>query len=427
MNGQTPLLAFVYRNPADAWFNGVQKRNQSADGHIVPDGVFANTHAVARNTFLKLVDEFGNKVQYIIKEVADGKSSEITIEELKNKPKYTKEQIKEAVNAESYSRAILDGFEKSEQSGNIQRIDGQRNSADGRSAGRRDRAVSAEQQAKVIPQKTPKNSDIKLSAPGDRVQNIEEVNRKFNDDLDRQIAGTLPVGYIHKLGTPGDILLSTGIPNLPIELSATRLGEKSETAHHPFDIRDVKDLPQMLQKPIGVFSYGDKNKAQNIIIEVQKDGKNFIVGLSLNFEHDGLVVNSIRGLYPKDLHEWLTWIQDGKSLYLNKEKIQNLIDQQRRNLADVEYLNLDSINNIIQNFQNPSVSEKNSEKNSGELKLSTPGDRGDTSLDPVDYRRSIDPLFDFFMEYSDIGRIKKTFRYNGWHTQRAIPHTGRLQ
>ncbi len=48
------------------------------------------------------------------------------------------------------------------------------------------------------------------------------------------------------------------------------------------------------------------------------------------------------------------------------------------------------------------VSEKNPEKNSG-LKTSLPGDRGDTSLDPVDYRRSIDPLFDFFMEYSDNG------------------------
>ena len=188
-NGQTPLLAFVYRNPADAWFNGVLKRNQSADGHIVPDGVFANTHAVARDTFLKLVDEFGNKVQYIIKEVADGKSSEITIEELKNKPKYTKEQIKEAVNAESYSRAraILDGFEKSEQSGNIQRSDNQGNSADGRSAGGKDRAVSAEQQAKVIPQKTPKNSDIKLSAPGDRI--TDEQRRTILEAYDYAMNG----------------------------------------------------------------------------------------------------------------------------------------------------------------------------------------------------------------------------------------------
>ena len=97
------------------------------------------------------------------------------------------------------------------------------------------------------------------------------------------------------------------------------------------------------------------------------------------------------------------WIQNGEALYLNKEKVQNLIAQQRTNLADVSYLDLNSINNIIQNFENPSVSEKNPEKTSGELKLSTPGDRGDTSLDPVDYRRSIDPLFDVFMEYSDNG------------------------
>ena len=64
--------------------------------------------------------------------------------------------------------------------------------------------------------------------------------------------------------------------------------------------------------------------------------------------------NSIRGLYPKDLHEWLTWIQDGKTLYLNKEKVQKLIAQQRINLAEVSYLDLNSINNIIQNFKNPS-------------------------------------------------------------------------
>ena len=244
---------------------------------------------------------------------------------------------------------------------------------------------------------------LKFSTLADKVQNIEEVNQKFNDDLDRQIAGTLPVGYIHQLGTPGNILLSTGVPDLPIELSATRLGEKSKQENHPFDIADLKNLPKSLQKPIAVFTYGNPQKAQNIIVEIQSKGKNYLVGLSLNYNRNGLDVNSIRGLFPKDLHEWLAWIQNGKTLYLNKEKVQNLIAQQRINLADVSYLDLNSINNIILNFQNPSISEKNSEKNSGELKLSTPGDRGDTSLDPVDYRRSIDPLFDFFMEYSDNG------------------------
>lgn len=248
------------------------------------------------------------------------------------------------------------------------------------------------------------------------------------------------------------------------------------------------------------------------------------------------------------------WIKNGEALYLNKEKVQNLITQQRTNLAEVSNLDLNSVNNIIQNFENPSLSEKNPEKTFGDskinwdnkngmgamgdnanidyrgfqielsakdfrnltpsgrttsdltnmkqaiangngvasptifadwneqkkrweitghegrsrsdaiselygsntlmpvhvipyklranditpemlnapfigqdlskydwateykfennrravknqntLKLSLPGDRGDTSLAPVDYRRSIDPLFDFFMEYSDNG------------------------
>lgn len=154
-NGQTPLLAFAYRNPADAWFNGVQKRNQSADGHIVPEGVFANTHAVAKETFLKLVRDFGDKVQYIIKEVADGKVSDISLEELENKPKYTKEQIKESINAENYekARSILDGFSN-------QGTDNQRHSADGRSSRGGNRGVHEESSTGISGTVKPPESTI---------------------------------------------------------------------------------------------------------------------------------------------------------------------------------------------------------------------------------------------------------------------------
>ena len=71
--------------------------------------------AIAKENFLKLVRDFGDKVSYIITEVAEGKATDITIEELKNKQKYTKEQIKEAINAETYSRAgeILERLQRS--------------------------------------------------------------------------------------------------------------------------------------------------------------------------------------------------------------------------------------------------------------------------------------------------------------------------
>jgi hypothetical protein len=69
-------------------------------------------------------------------------------------------------------------------------------------------------------------------------------------------------------------------------------------------------------------------------------------------------VLSIRGLFPKDNAEWLNWISQGKSQYLNKEKIQALIDKQRTNLAEVEYLDLDSVAKVIESFENPKVSEE---------------------------------------------------------------------
>ena len=96
--------------------------------------------------------------------------------------------------------------------------------------------------------------------------------------------------------------------------------------------------------------------------------------MSFNFKHDGLVVNSIRGLFAKETAFWLRWIEQGKTLYINKEKVQNLIAQQQTNFAEVNNLDLNSIDNIIQNFENPSVSSKNPEKSSGGVQFSKAGD-----------------------------------------------------
>ena len=46
-------------------------------------------------------------------------------------------------------------------------------------------------------------------------------------------------------------------------------------------------------------------------------------------------------------------------MYLDKEKIQALIDQQRTILADVDYLDLDSVAKIVENFDNPVKNDEN--------------------------------------------------------------------
>ena len=191
--------------------------------------------------------------------------------------------------------------------------------------------------------------------------NIETINAKFNEELQQQIDGKLPDGHIYKMGNPGGILLSTGVEDLPIQMNAKRLQAKATSYGHDFDLSEVKDLVRALQRPLAVFAYGDKSKAQNIIVPLQKEGKNFIVGLSLNPTVGGgkLEINSIRNVFPKNNSEWLNWISQGKTLYMDKEKIQTLIDQQRTVLADVDYLDLDSIAKVVKDFVNPKISEGN--------------------------------------------------------------------
>ena len=179
------------------------------------------------------------------------------------------------------------------------------------------------------------------------------VNARFNAQLARQIAGTLPAGHIYQLGHPGPLLRAAGFPDSPIEMSATRLAEKSMQRNHQFDLADVKNLPEAMQNPLGVFAYGNRFKSENVIVSLDKDGKKFVVGVFFNQKRGSMEVSSVRGIFNKNSAEWLNWITQGKAVYLNKEKIQALIDQQRTNLADVTYLDLDSATKILQNFENP--------------------------------------------------------------------------
>ena len=188
-----------------------------------------------------------------------------------------------------------------------------------------------------------------------RAMAVKKANDRFNEELELQVKGELEEGHVYKLGMPSEILLSTGVPNLPIELSAKQLSKKAADRGHRFDVKDITNLPQAIQAPIAVFEYGNKDKSQNLIVEIERDGKKFVVGIHFNQNRRGIVVNDIRGLFNKDSHEWLNWISQGKLLYADKEKIQALIDKQRTNLAEVNYLNLDDVAKKVKDFENPKL------------------------------------------------------------------------
>ena len=208
--------------------------------------------------------------------------------------------------------------------------------------------------------------DLLSMADYDDEEDLDEnINKNqvsiFDKELQQAIDNNLPDNHIFTLGKPSEILQKCGFPqNQRIELSLSHLKYKASLNRHPFELDNLFGLEEALQNPIAVFEYGDKQKSQNVFVDIEKDGKHFLVGIHFNQDkRNGIKVSDIRTIYPKDSIEVINWIRQGRLIYGNKEKIQVLINQQRMNVAEVEnkvvqsplYNHyLDSTNTIIQKF-----------------------------------------------------------------------------
>lgn len=191
---------------------------------------------------------------------------------------------------------------------------------------------------------------------------IEEVNERFNEELERYEKGETAVGTRFELGMPSKELQSAGFPYLPISMRASLLSRKAGIERHPFKASDLKDLVKAIQRPIAVFRYS-KDNMRNLIVDVTHGDKHFLIGITLDYKKGDIEVNSVSGLFPKESHEWVKWIQDGKAIRIDqKEKVLDLIDSLRTNPAESERIGLDLVSaaEIVKNFENPSIGgEKN--------------------------------------------------------------------
>ena len=206
------------------------------------------------------------------------------------------------------------------------------------------------------------NNDIRFS--------LKETNDKFNSDLNAYIKdGIKPENGRFELGMPSKVLLDSGFPMLPISMRLSLLNKKAGMERHPFDPSDLYDMVNAIQKPIAVFEYSKPNM-RNLIIDLTRNGKHFLVGVTLDYRKGEVAVNSISGLFPKENHEWIKWIQDGKAIRIDqKEKVLSLINSLRTNPEEAERigLNLDSAAKIVNDFDN---SKKNGENLDSDVRFS---------------------------------------------------------
>ncbi|MDR3001772.1 MAG: hypothetical protein LBU89_10970 [Fibromonadaceae bacterium] len=171
---------------------------------------------------------------------------------------------------------------------------------------------------------------------------LEKTNSLFNSELQQQIDGTLPKGHIYKLGNPEQILKDAGVPDLPIELNAERLARKASENYrsiHPFDLSDVKNLPNEINNPIAIFNSTKPNdNSKMILTKLQHNSNNFIVVIKTYLKSPGrnieTRVNTISSLYPKDkVKELLNWLKSDKlTAWKNEEKALRFVQVQSTNL-----------------------------------------------------------------------------------------------
>lgn len=208
---------------------------------------------------------------------------------------------------------------------------------------------------------------------------LKQTNDKFNSDLKSYVEnGVLPENSRFELGFPSDTLLSAGFPKLPISMRVSLLNKKAGMERHPFSPTDLYNLVDAIQEPLAIFEYTKPNM-RNLIVDLTKGEKHFLVGVTLDYRKGDLAVNSISGLFPKENHEWIKWIQDGKAIRIDKkDKVLSLINSLQTNPEEAERigLNLDFAAKIIKDFENPSVSSENSLSDTKfSLRGSTPYDK----------------------------------------------------
>ena len=229
------------------------------------------------------------------------------------------------------------------------------------------------------------NEERSSDNPDTRYRNIDEVNDQFNAELQQQIEGTLPQGHIYQLGHPSEALQAAGIPNLPIELAASRLSNKSMQANHPFELSEIENLPEAIQQPLAVFRSATHIGSYVVMTEIEHQGKNYVAAIQTHRKKGSLEINDIRSIYPKNNGQIANWIDEGLLEYAETQKMVEWLSKQRSNSAEVRKL-FNHATNIVNSFENPTLTDGK--------KVATAEELSETLHTPIRIVRNVNDIHD---------------------------------
>lgn len=195
--------------------------------------------------------------------------------------------------------------------------------------------------------------------------NMQEANKRFNEELDKFEKGTMRSSDKFNLGTPSQILLSSGLPNSNIEMTQSVL--RGHLVKHGISVNDIKNLPVALQNPIMVYEWGDKARSAVIITDLSlSDGRKVTVAIRVEKNGERLSINEISSIHGKEIERLLNDMNTTKSdfgkdnlKYVDKEKALNWFAMASPKEASQTNSRLLSAANIVENFRNPEIKGEN--------------------------------------------------------------------
>ncbi|MDR0414147.1 MAG: hypothetical protein LBH84_01855 [Prevotellaceae bacterium] len=224
-----------------------------------------------------------------------------------------------------------------------------------------------------------------------QAEQLEAVNERFNDELERFKSKTLKPHEVLHLGKPLAILQAAGIEAKEINLAQPTLGRKLQ--EHGLTTDDLKNLAQAIQSPIMVYEWGTKAKSTIIVTELTtKDGRKITVALKAERNGKNLSVNEVASVHGKAAERFLSEMVNAKEgglkdslRYVHKGKALDWLGFALPNGASSQVnQELNSLAKVIQNFENP--------KPSGE-KISPPfSRRHENGQQPATFARLVDEV-----------------------------------
>ena len=186
-------------------------------------------------------------------------------------------------------------------------------------------------------------------------QRMDEVNRRFNDELDalnEENADNVALS----LGRPSVILRAAGVEDKLMKLYGNKVIKKMKK--HGFLLDELRNLPEAVANPIAVFKNYGKEGNRSILTELKTEQGNFLVTLTLGEGHD-VDFNVVTSVFGKGESNIIDWIKRGFATYINKEKALNYLHHSALKAVTSDNQELLSAANIVKNFENPSVESEN--------------------------------------------------------------------